>query len=190
MPLPTDTPLFSVDEAAAYLMVTDPVGAVCTYGAKIPIPGINGTTVDPDVLSKELYGDNRVQGHAAVLRKIMVGLTYARMSQTLLALVTGGTSTASGTTPAQKTTFSIGKSASPPYVKVEYRIVTNLEIPGPSGGGSVNVKLNKCKVADWKPTVAKEDYGLQVVNFACVFPQGTSNIIDMDFNETAVALSA
>lgn len=189
MPLSHVTPLFSVDEAAIYPMLTDIAGAAPTYAAKIPVPGINGVTVDPDVLAKELFGDNVVLGRAAKVRQVLMALTYAKLSLDVLNVLSGGTTTDTGVTPSQTSKFSISKSSTPGYFKLEARLL-GVEVPGPSGGGSVNFSLSKAKAVDFKPTTAKEDYGMQVLNIAGVYPVGTANLMDITFNETAAALSA
>jgi hypothetical protein len=189
MTLTHKTPVFSIDEAAIYPMLTDVALSAPTYSAKVSIPGIHTVTPAFDILSKELFGDNVVLGQATKVRKATLAATFAKLSLDVLAILSGGTTTDAGTTPNQTSTFGIGRTATPGYFKFECRVL-GVELPGPAGGGSFNIKLNKCKASNFAPVVASEDYGAQTMDLVAIYPEGTANLIDLIFNETAAALSS
>jgi len=189
MALTHTSPVFSIDEAAIYPMLTDVAASAPTYSAKIPIPGIHTVTPSFDILAKELFGDNVVLGRATKVRQVMFACTFAKLALDVLNVLSGGSTTDAGTTPNQTSTFTIAKTSTPGYFKVEFRVL-GVEVPGPAGGGSLNVKMYKCKATNFAPVLASEDYGQQSLDIAGVYPLGTANLIDIVFNETAAALSA
>lgn len=190
MALTHNTPVFSIDQAKVYAMLTDPSGGSATYGTGVAAPGIRSVAIDPDVLFKELFGDNIVLGVAAKTRKIAAKVGYAKLDLDVLPIITGGGTVDAGLTPNQTSTFTLADSAIPTYFKLEFRML-NVEIPGPAAGGSLNVVLPKCKITNWgAPGGIMEDFQLQEFDLAAIRTAATGNkLITVTYNETAAALS-
>jgi len=155
--LPHYTPVFSVDNAAWTPMLTDPVGGTATYGTKIDIPGIQSVALDPNLLVKELFGDNAIIALATKARSFAFKAGAAKLSLDLLASLMGGAVVDAGTTPAQTTTYTLLNSDAAKYGKLEYRVL-GVELPGTAGGGDLHFVGWKCKLAATSLAANMEDF--------------------------------
>ncbi|MFN2537960.1 MAG: hypothetical protein ABR549_07370, partial [Mycobacteriales bacterium] len=147
MPLTHVTPIFSVDQAGIYPLLTD-TGANPTYGARLDLPGVHDVALNPDTLYKELFGDNAIIANASKLRKMGCAATWAKASLDVLVQLAGGTVTDAGVTPNQTSTYSVKNTDAGKYFKFEFRVL-GVEVPASAGGGDAHAVLWKCKAADW-----------------------------------------
>lgn len=185
--LPRYTSIFSIDNASITPMLTDPIGGTATYGTKIDAPGIRSATFDPDLLAKELFGDNAIQGRAVKARQIMSKVEIARVSLDILAVLLGGAVTDAGTTPAQTTTYNLLGSSAGAYFKLEYRVL-GVELPGAAGGGDLHVVFWKCKVTDLGLPIKMEDFAVQSFGVGAIPRLADNKMVALVENETAVSI--
>lgn len=186
--LPRYTSIFSIDNAAITPMLTDPIGGTATYGTKIDVPGIRSATFDPEILAKELFGDNAIQGRAAKARQIMSKVEAARLNLDVLSLLLGGVVTDAGATPAQTTTWNLLGSSAGGYFKLEYRVL-GVELPGAAGGGDLHVVFWKTKITGTALPVQMEEFAPHSFDVAAIARLADSKLVSLIENETAVALA-
>jgi hypothetical protein len=186
MTLVHQTSVFNVDEAAIYLLLSDPKGGTATYGERIDCPLIQNVACNPDMLNKELYGNGAVQARAAKLRQLMATVTYGELDFDALNVLNGSTITDDGVTPDQTSTLDLTADDIPNYFRLEFRILQT-DLPG----GSLNVALHKCKVSDLVlGLAAKEDFSPQAFSLAAIPRKSDRKIASPVLNETAAELSA
>lgn len=191
MAITHNTPVFSVDQAKVYAMLTDPAGGSATYGTGVALPGVRSVAIDPDVLNKELFGDNIILALAAKTRKVAAKVGYAKLDLDVLPILTGASTVDTGTTPNQVATYTLTDAVIPVYFKLEFRILS-VELPSAAGGGSLNVTLHKCKITNWGggPGAVMEDFQLSEFDLSAIRTNATGNkIMTVVFNETLAALS-
>jgi len=188
MPLTHRTPVFSVDQAAIYPMLTD-VTTNPTYGPRVLLPGVNTVAMDPDMLSKELFGDNAIRAHFSKVRQLMGKAGYTDLDLDVQAILDGSSNVDSGVTPSQVATNTLLNSSFCPYFKLEFRVL-GVEVPGVAGGGSVNVSLHKCKATKFGGGAKAEDYMPSEFDFVALQTVSNGKIRTITFNETAAALSS
>lgn len=186
--LPRYTSIFSVDNAAITPMLTDPIAGTATYGTKIDVPGIRSATFDPEILAKELFGDNAIQGRSAKARQIMSKIEAARLNLDILAVLMGGAVADSGTTPAQVTSWNLLGSSAGSYFKLEYRVL-GVELPGAAGGGDLHVTFWKCKITGTALPVQMEEFAPLSFDVAAIARLADSKMVTLTENETALAIS-
>lgn len=189
MAAPHNTPVFSVDQAKIYPMTSDTGAMPPVYGTGVAVPAIRTTGFSPDILSKELFGDNAVVARAAKTRQINAGLEFGKWDLDVLKIILGTAAVVdTGTANAEISTLTIIGADQPGYFKLEYRVL-GVEL-GLGNISSVNVTLFKCKITSMEMPLTMEDYGIPSCEIAAV---ATGNTVptfgSIAFNETAVALS-
>lgn len=188
MPLNRYTSIFSIDNAAITPMLTDPIGGSATYGTKIDVPGIRSATLDPEILAKELFGDNVIQGRSAKARQIMSKIEAARLNLDILAVLMGGAITDTGVTPNQKAEYNLLGSDAGKYFKLEYRVL-GVELPGAAGGGDLHVTFWKCKITGTALPVQMEEFAPHSFDVAAIARLADSKLLTLTENETAIAIA-
>lgn len=186
--LPHFTPVFSVDNAAWTPMLTDPPGGTSTYSTKIDVPGIQNVQLDPDLLQKELFGDNAIIARAAKARAFIFKAMAAKISLDLLASLLGGAVVDAGTTPNQTTTYTLLNSDAAKYGKLEYRVL-GVELPGAAGGGDLHFIGWKCKLSSTSLQANMEDFAPHAFDVTAIARSSDGKMISLVENETAVALA-
>jgi len=188
MPLTHRTPVFSVDQAAVYVMLTD-VTTAPTYGPRILVPGIKTVAFDPDMLSRELFGDNSIRAKYSKVRQYKCKAGYTDLDLDVQPLLDGSTTVDAGVTPNQTVTNTVLNTSFAPYFKLEMRVL-GVEIPGVAQGGSLNVTLWKCKTTGSSGGAKEEDYMPSEFDFDAIQTISTGRLISRTFNETAALLTA
>jgi len=188
VPLPHNTPIFSIDAAKIYPMLTDPVGGPATYSAGFKLPGAQSMTWEPDTLSKELFGDNAIIALAGKMRAVVSKVACAKSDLDVLSTLFGGTVTDVGVTPAQTATYSVKNTDFGKYFKLEAQIL-GVEVPTSSGGGDVHQVCWKCKIVDASESVTAENFAPTTFTIKAIQLTANGKIYDRVFNETAVALA-
>ena len=89
MAAPHSTPVFSVDQAKIYPMTADTGAMPPTYGTGVAVPAIRTTGFSPDILAKELFGDNAVIARAAKTRQVNFGLEFGKWDLDVLKILLG-----------------------------------------------------------------------------------------------------
>lgn len=187
MPVTHQSPVFSVDQAKVYGMLTD-VTTNPTYSAGVLVSGIKSVAIDPDVLAKELFGDNKIMARQSKTRQLMITVGYAKLDLDVLPVIGGMATADTGVTPNMVATLNLLGSNLPTYFKLEARAL-NVEVPGPAAGGSINLTFHKCKITKWNVGMVEEDYGPNTFEAACIATISNDKIFTATFNETAAALS-
>lgn len=180
--------LFAVEDAQIAKLLTDPAGGTETYGPLIDVPGIKQVTLSGTVESKELRGDNALLDVNSVLKSLTLGITNAKISLDVEAVLIGGTVADSGLTPNQKVTHDLSGTDSPNYFKFIAKSPAN---GSDFVGGDVHITLWKCIVSGLPDSgFAEEDYKIVGFNAA------TSPLLSTGrkwrrivFNETAAAIA-
>lgn len=187
MPLPTVSKLLELKDVKIAPLTTDPEGGSATYGTSVDIPGIVKLGIKPDVVKKELEGDNRLLDIWTKVKSIKVDFEHAKLSLDALKIMLGGTVTAAGTTPNQTQTYSLTANDRPGYFKLEGQVVYV-----DSGLGDVHVVFYKCLAEDppnWEISDQSGDFA-KVKGSATAIPRNADNkIFDVIFNETAAPIA-
>lgn len=187
MPLVHETSVFSVDNAAITPLLTDPVGGSATYGVKVNFPGIREAGFSPDLLKKELFGDNFIIARAAKARQVQSKIGVAKMNLDILAALLGGTVTDAGVTPNQTTTYNLLGSDKAKYFKLEYRVL-GVELPGAAGGGDLHVVFWKCLIEGTSADAKMEDFAMPTFDVAAIPRLSDLKLAAVVENETAAAI--
>lgn len=187
MALGTVSKLLELKDVKIAPLTADPEGGSATYGTSVDIPGIVSLGIKPDVVKKELEGDNRVLDIWTKIKAIEIDFEHAKLSLDALKIMLGGTVTAAGTTPNQTQTYSLTANDKPGYFKLEGQVVYVEE-----GLGDVHFVAYKC-LADDPPNweVSDQSGGFATVKGkATAIPRNAdSKIFDIVFNETAAPIS-
>jgi len=183
MALTHNSEWFSIDQCKLYKMTAD-VTTNPTYSAGVALPGVRMVSIEPDVLNKELFGDNKIIGRAAKTRQIMSKLGYAKPDLDILNIIGGGTAVDAGTTPNQTATYTQLGADFGGYFKIEYRI-----LQASVGIGSVNVTFFKCKISDFGLPSNQEDFTIPTLGVAAIATVSNDQMYKIAYNESAAALS-
>lgn len=187
MPVLTHTTkVYGIKDARITPMVTDPAGGSATYGTSIDVPAIKSAVLTGTIVTKKLRGDSAPQDQDSYLESISVKFTFGKESLDVRAAAFGGTTTDSGTTPAQIAKWRLlGTDPLFPYYKFE-GLANRVGL----GLGDCHLVLWKCVTSSFPQMgFAEEDYHLYEVNADC-FPRVADSFwVDELFNETAVALT-
>lgn len=186
MPISRVTKLYAVEDAKIFPLLSDPAGGSPSYGAGIDVPGIKSMEISGDVEVKELRGDNGLLDSDAAISNITVSYPHAKLSLDVLVALMDSTVTDSGTTPAQKTKWSLKQGAKP----LPYKIVGKTPTSGGDLiGGDVHFSLLKCVMSSFPGLgLAEEDYRTIDNEARCLPLISTGDWIDVEINETAIAI--
>lgn len=114
------TKLFGVNNAGVYKLTTDPAGAPPTYGSKVNMTGVKSLTSKLGMDVKTLRGDNTLLAADAVFKDISGDLKFAKFNfDALDAIIDPAAVSDTGTTPNQKTTFTLSQADTPQPFKIE-----------------------------------------------------------------------
>ncbi|WP_407553069.1 phage tail protein [Streptomyces sp. Pv4-95] len=180
------TKLYAVEDCKIFPLLSDPAGGTAMYGEGIDVPGIKEMEISGDVEVKELRGDNGLLDSDSAISNVTVSYPHAKLSLDVLKALIVSTVTDSGTTPAQKTKWSMKQGAKPLPYKIEGKT--------PTGGsdaitGDVHFTLFKCVMSSFPGLgFAEEDYRT-IENEARAVPlASTGEWVDVEINETATAI--
>ncbi len=171
-----------------YPVTADPAGGTATYGTSIDVPGAKTMTISGTINSKQLRGDNQLLDIFSTLTDVSVKVDFAKTSTDILAALLGGAVVDSGTTPNQKSVWSLTGASAPKYVKIEGATPVNgVDFTG----GDAHFVVYKAIPSDFPALgLAEEDYSLPSLNFGCLPQLATGNKwIDVVWNETAAVIT-
>ncbi|KRV48782.1 phage tail protein [Wenjunlia vitaminophila] len=188
MPLSRVTKIYSVQDAKISALTADPSGGSPTYGTPIDVPGIQEMTITGEIEVKTLRGDNTKLATNSALTNVQVSVTHAKLSLDVLAAILGGAVTDSGTTPAQKTAWTLSSDdATLPPFKLEGVTPPNaVDIVG----GDLHWVLHKLTLSSF-PEVGFANEDFRVVSFTADADPllSTGEWITATLNETASAIT-
>ncbi len=139
MALKTVTKLFGVDDAKLF-PVTEDSETQFTCGTGIDLPGVRQISLTYEIEEKSLTGDEKVLDVSNKIKSVSFNMEYAKLSLEVLAQLTGGSYSTSGSDDAETATFSFGGGDLPNYFQLKAQILdTNNE------GGDVHFCIYKAK---------------------------------------------
>lgn len=184
MALSHTTKAYAVKDAAVAKLLTD-VTTAPTYSSLVDIPGIKKIGLDFDLKNVELRGDNKRLDSDTIMIGCTVTFDHAKVSFDALPVFIGGTTTDSGTTPAQITKFSRLSTDVFPYFRLEGATPTSgVDVVG----GDLHLAFPKLKVSKYTLGLAEEDYQLFSGEAKGVFAISNDKLFDFVLNETATAI--
>ncbi|MEE1738827.1 phage tail protein [Streptomyces sp. BE147] len=186
MPISRVTKLYAVEDCKIFPLLADPEGGTPSYGEGIDVPGIKSMEISGDVEVKELRGDNGLLDSDSSISNVTVSYPHAKLSLDVLKALLTSTVTDSGTTPAQKSKWSLKQGSKPLPYKLVGKTPTS---GGDQVGGDVHFTLFKCIMSSFPGLgLAEEDYRT-VENEARAVPLiSTGEWVDVEINETAIAI--
>jgi hypothetical protein len=186
MPLSHVTKVFAASDAKVYPLTADPAGGSPTYGTGIDVPGLKTVTIEGDINSVELRGDNALMDVASNLSNITVGMEFAKTSLDLLAAWFNNTVVDTGTTPAQKSVWSLLGTTALGYFGLSAKAVGADTLTGDVAFG-----VNKCVLSSFPEMgLEEEDYKTGSVEFKAMPLLSNAKWLSVTLNETAAALAA
>ena len=181
MPLVKETVILGIDDAKVYKLTADTAAAL-TYTTGIDVPGITGMSVSPNFVEKELKGDESILDFYSKLESLDWSFTNALLSLDVLAILLGGAVAATGVTPNMKQTYSLLKTDTPSYFKLEGK-------SDYADVGDVHVILYKCKASKVDYELKGEDYAVVSASGKAIGTIYDGKVKDIVYNETAVSIA-
>jgi hypothetical protein len=174
---PTETVLYDVSDFKVYALTAD-TGASPTYGAAVDVPGIAQVGLDPNFLTAELKGDAKIIARRGRVDKVKIAATYGKLSQTVLAIIMGGTVTSGSGTSG----YLLKGTNSLPYFKCAFTI-TDADV------GSVNVTLYKAQLTGGTLISQQTDnFGQPTMDVEGIPLTSNDNMFAIDFYDALTAL--
>lgn len=190
MPISHITKVFAVTDAKLYKLTADPAGGSPTYSTSIDVPGIKKVTIEGDVETKQLRGDNTKLDSDTVLTNITAEIEHAKLSLDALAMMLTQTVTDAGTTPNQTATLDIFGGNVAAGVKFAPFKIEAVSASGDVIGGNVKFVLHKC-VLNSLPDMGLEEEDYKTSTFGVDLSPLISNgkWLTPSINETAAVLT-
>ena len=139
MALKTVTKLFGVDDAKLF-PVTEDSETQFTCGTGIDLPGVRQISLTYEIEEKSLTGDEKVLDVSNKIKSVSFNIEYAKLSLEVLAQLTGGSYSTSGSDDTETAVFSFGGGDLPNYFQLKAQILdTN------NDGGDVHFCIYKAK---------------------------------------------
>lgn len=186
MPISHISKVFAAKDAKVWPLTADPASGTPTYGTGLDVPGLKTLTIEGDINSVELRGDNTLLDVASNLSNITVSMEFAKTSLDLLGAWFANTVADSGTTPNQKALWSLlGTTA------LGYFGVTAQAVGADVLTGDVQFSVNKCILSSFPELgLEEEDYKTASVEFKATPLLSNGKWLSVTLNETAAALAA
>lgn len=186
MPISHITKVYAVKDIKIWPLTADPASGSPTYGTGIDVPGAKTLTITGDVNTVELRGDNGSMDRASALSNVNASIEWAKMSLDLLAAWFANTVADSGTTPAQKSVWSLLNTTG-----LGYFGITGQAVGADVLTGDVQFTVNKAILSAFPEMgLAEEDYKTHSVDFATMPLLSNGKWLNVTLNETAAALAA
>lgn len=187
MPAAKQAIYIEFDQAMIYGLTAD-VTTDPTYSAGIDIPNAVEMTADLIGKSSLLEGDASVDAIFTKFTHMTGTIKFRSVPLDVLALVTGGTTTSSGTTPAQTTEFVVSENALAKYFKLAGRAANVEGIDGIATG--MKVEIFKCKAnGNVRIVSLNAEWASFDLPFAAVRSRANRKIMRKVIEETQTAVS-
>ena len=187
MTIPTESKLLELKDVKIYPLLTDPSGGSATYDVAVDIPGITKLSIKPNLVTKELQGDNVILDEWSKLMSVEMAFENKKVSLNALKVLQGGTVTTTGVTPATVTSYDVGINDRPGYFKIEGQILYVED-----GLGDAHIVAYKCKSTDgaaWEVSDMSGDFASVKGTVKGIPSAATGKIYSVVFNETKVDLT-
>lgn len=175
--------VYDVDDFQVAKLLTD-VTTAPTYDTLVDVPGVASVSLQPGIKSAELKGDAKVLARKGNIDRYAFSAVYGKLSLDALAVLMGGTSAESGTTPNIIAKWTLSGSNQLPYFKALFRIL-NADV------ADVHVTAWKCQATGGTLIDQSTDnFGQPKIDFeaiACV--SSDAKFVDIEFFETATPLA-
>jgi hypothetical protein len=187
VPISHVSKVYAVSDIKMWPVLTDPAGGATTYGTGIDVPGAKTMAITGDVNTVELRGDNTSLDRASAMSNVSVAIEFAKISLDLLAAWFAATVTPSGTTPNQKSIWTLAGTTALSYVGI-----TGKAVGADILTGDVQFTVHKAILTSFPEMgLEEEDYRTHSVEFGAMPALGTGNKwISVTLNETGAALAA
>lgn len=176
--------LYSIEDCKIREVLTDNETSI-TYGNAIDIPGIKSVVARFTTEEKELRGDSKTLDRRTTLKDVELSIEHAVLSHEALAVIVGGETALTGTTPNRKHKWTVATGDKPRYFSIEFRVV---EVDGE--GADFHFKAYKAKLTG-SPELGAMGDDYKSASFSCkAIPTiHDGSWWDTTINETATAIS-
>ena len=192
MALKTVTKLFGVDDAKLF-PVTEDSETQFTCGEGIDLPGVRQISLTFEIDQKELTGDEKTLAVSSKIKSVTFNSEYAELSLDVLAALSGGSVSTSGSADTESATFSFSDGDLPKYFQLQAKINGTDSIVG----GDCHIILYKCKASAIPINGVQNDFATYTFDGKGVFTEykfGSTSpkakLLDINFNAKAKELSA
>ena len=177
------TKVYAVQHCQIAGVLTDVVGAACTYSEWFDVPGIKSLVLSGDMDTKQLRGDNRLIDQQSMITGLTAKFENAKLSLQNLAVMLGGTvgtRTAGATSAYAGSGWSLSSSAFP--LSFGMRAIS---AAGDAPGGAVAFVMSKCSLSGFPEIgAAEEDYQIVSGEVNVNPPNGTRPWLDVIIMDT------
>ncbi len=192
MALTTVTKLFGVDDAKLF-PVTEDSEDKFTCGSGIDLPGVRQISLTYEIEEKSLTGDEKVLEISNKIKSVSFNIEYAKLSLEVLAQLTGGSFTKSGTDDTEVGTFSFGGGNLPNYFQLKAQILDTS-----NDGGDVHFCIYKAKATAIPLNGVQDDFATLTFDGKGVYTEHEfgeegnkqTKLIDIEIHAKAKELSA
>lgn len=186
MPISPFSKVFAAKDCKLFPLTADPAGGSPTYGTGVDVPGLKTVAFTGDVNNVELRGDNGRLDSASALGGIQCAMTFAKLSHDVLSSIMAVTATASGTTPNQKSVWTLLGTSNLSYVGM-----TCASVGADVITGDVQFAFYKGIIDEFPEMgLEEEDYKTSTLSFACSPLLANGKWFGSTLNETAAVLAA
>lgn len=186
MPISKEAAVVRLHDAKIAQLTAD-VTTNPTYGSLVDLGGVIEMKLTGEIDYRELEGDNVILASNAFLKAVDIDVQQARITLDALAIIMGGSVTASGMTPNQKQTYTILGTDETNYFKIEGQSKGT-----DAAGGDVkdcHVVLYKCRLSGAVDYTLGADYAKVSFKARAIPTISNSKIKDVVFNETAATIA-
>lgn len=186
MPISHVSKVFAAKDAKLFPLTADPAGGAPTYGTGIDVPGLKTVSITGEVNTVSLRGDNTQLDSASSMGGIEVEMEFAKLSLDILSAVLAATTVDSGTTPNQKSVWTLLGTTGFNYVGMTCQAVGADIVTG-----DVQFAVYKMIPSSFPEMgLEEEDYKTSSLTFAAVPLLANTKWIGTTLNETTAALAA
>jgi len=186
MPISTQAAVIRLHDAKIAELTAD-TSAALTYGSLVDLGGIIEMRCTGEFDYRELEGDNQILTSHSFLKAIEIEVQQARIQLDALAVLIGGSVTASGTAPNQKQTYTVLATDQTKFFKIEGQS-KGTDAPG----GDVqdcHVVFYKCKLSGNVEYTLGADYARVTFRARAIPTINNGKIKEIVFNETATPIA-
>ena len=192
MALKTVTKLFGVDDAKLFPITEDSADNF-TCGSAIDLPGVRQISLTYEIEEKSLTGDEKVLEVSNKIKSVAFNMEYAKLSLEVLAQLTGGSYSTSGSDDTETGTFSFGGGDLPNYFQLKAQILDTS-----NEGGDVHFCIYKAKATAIPLNGVQDDFATLTFDGRGVYTEHEfgegdnkqTKLIDIEIHAKAKDLSA
>ena len=186
------TALLGVDDLKIFPVTNDTADSY-TVSAGIDVPGVRQISLTFEIDQKELTGDEKTLAVSSKIKSVTFNSEYAELSLDVLAALSGGSVSTSGSADTESATFSFSDGDLPKYFQLQAKINGTDSIVG----GDCHIILYKCKASAIPINGVQNDFATHTFDGKGVFTEykfGSTSpkakLLDINFNAKAKELSA